>query len=187
MTNDLGQFHEEFFQDILIGAEADGQFAEDTFFDRFSAELVDAGEIETADRVHFQHQRGLRVDGYGGSPVTANGVLSLLLVDYSPTAEVETLTKTDMDAIFKRGANFVEKCRDPAFRNGLEESSPVFGLADMVASEMARRDFGKTLRNSWHSHAAAAVGMATMLAGVTGWRANHFAASAGFTSSRSCL
>jgi hypothetical protein len=135
MTNDLGQFHEEFFQDILIGAEADGQFAEDTFFDRFSAELVDAGEIETADRVHFQHQRGLRVDGYGGSPVTANGVLSLLLVDYSPTAEVETLTKTDMDAIFKRGANFVEKCSDPAFRNGLEESSPVFGLADMVSSE----------------------------------------------------
>ena len=33
-------------------------------------------------------------------------------------------------------------------------------------------------------HAAAAVGICTMLAGVAGLRANHFAASAGFTSSR---
>ena len=31
----------------------DGTFTEDTFFDRFSAELVDAGEIDTADRAHY--------------------------------------------------------------------------------------------------------------------------------------
>ena len=44
-------------------------FTEDTFFDRFSAELVDAGEIETADRAHLFSPSGRRVDGYGGDPV----------------------------------------------------------------------------------------------------------------------
>ena len=66
----LDEFYAGFLQDVLAEAEASGMFTEDTFFDRFSAELVDAGEIDTADRAHYSGQRGVRVDGYGGDPVT---------------------------------------------------------------------------------------------------------------------
>ena len=71
--SELAAFYTDFFQDILAGAEADGAFTEDIFFDRFAAELEDAGELETADRAHFSGQRGVRVDGYGGDPATYAG------------------------------------------------------------------------------------------------------------------
>ena len=134
MTDELEEFHADFFQKVLIGADADGQFAADEFFDRFTAELVDAGEIDTADRAYYANQRGLRIDGYGGDPLTTNGTLSILLVDYKPSEAIETLTKTDLDAAFKRASNFIRKSLDQGFRHELEESSPAFGVADMVAA-----------------------------------------------------
>jgi hypothetical protein len=38
-----------------------------------------------------------------------------------------------MDAIFRRATNFLQKTLDPSFRNGLEETAPAFGLADLIA------------------------------------------------------
>ena len=65
MTIDIAEYHEELFQDIHSRADAEGRFAEDAFFDVLTASLIDAGEIETADRVHHVSPRGIRVDGYG--------------------------------------------------------------------------------------------------------------------------
>jgi hypothetical protein len=134
---ELKDFYSDFFQDVLAEAELDGTFTEDAFFDRFSAELVDAGEIEVADRAPCV-QRGIRVDGYGGDPLTVGNTLSLLLLDFSPKSEIETITKTDLDAIFRRGTSFVEKARDGGFGTQLEESSPAFGLANMIAARWDR-------------------------------------------------
>lgn len=136
---ELTDFYADFFQDVLAEAELNGSFTEDAFFDRFSAELVDAGEIEVADRTPYS-QRGIRVDGYGGDPATAGNTLSLLLLDFSPKHEIQTLTRSDLDAIFKRGTSFVEKTRDGGFLAQLEESSPAFGLANMIAARWDRID-----------------------------------------------
>ena len=75
----------------------------------------------------------MRVDGYGGDPASADGVLSLIVVDFEQSAEIKSLTGTEMDAIFKRLTNFMVKARDTSFRNSLEEANPVFGLADLIA------------------------------------------------------
>ena len=107
---------------------------EDAFFDVFTAALTDAGEIETADRIHHIAPRGIRVDGYGGDPAASDGVLSLIISDFNQTQEVATLTATDMNATFRRLSNFLERSLDGAFRNSLEESAPAFGLADLIAA-----------------------------------------------------
>ena len=133
MSADLAEFHAEFFQKVLIGADADGQFAADEFFDRFTAELVDAGEIDTADRAYYSNQRGLRIDGYGGDPIGTGGTLNILLIDYKPTETIETLTKSELTAAFKRASNFVQKSLTQDFRDELEESGPAFGVADMIS------------------------------------------------------
>ena len=140
MAADLSEFHADFFQKVLIGADIDGQFAADEFFERFTTELVDAGEIETADRAYYSNQRGLRIDGYGGDPITTGGTLSILIIDYKQVSTVETLTKSELDAAFKRAANFVEKSLVKSFRNELEESSPAFGVADMIAARWDKVD-----------------------------------------------
>ena len=134
MAIELAEYHEELFQEIHGVADADGRFAEDAFFEVFTEALTDAGEIETADRVHHVSPRGIRVDGYGGDPLASDGVLSLIIADFNQAQEVATLTATDMNAIFRRLFNFLERSLDASFRNSLEESAPAFGLADHIAT-----------------------------------------------------
>lgn len=134
MALEIEEFYKEFFHDIHGSADSEGRYAEDAFFDLFCDQLIDSGELDTADRAQYLPPQGrMRVDGYGGDPLTSEGVLSLIIADFNQSTEIETLTATDMDAIFKRLMNFLSKSLDPSFRNGLEETSPGFGLADLIA------------------------------------------------------
>ncbi len=135
MPTDLEEFHREFFQDVHGAADAEGRYAEDAFFELFCSHLVDAGEIDTADRAQFLSPRGIRVDGYGGDPATSAGVLSLIVADFHQSSSMATLTATDMEMIFKRAYNFLAKALNPVFRNDLEETAPGFGLADLIANK----------------------------------------------------
>jgi hypothetical protein len=135
MTVPLEEFYAEFFQDVLVGADVDGQLKEDTFFDKFCEQLIEAGELDTADRAPYARPSGgIRIDGYGGDPLDSAGVLSLIVLDFNHSLEITNLTGSEMDAIFKRASNFIEKSLETKYRNSLEESSAAFGLADLIAS-----------------------------------------------------
>ena len=134
MAIEIAEYHEQLFQDIHGLADADGRFVEDAFFQVLTDSLIDAGEIDTADRVHHAAPRGIRVDGYGGDPAGSDGVLSLIISNFSQTQQIATLTATDMNATFRRLSNFLERSLDEAFRDSLEESAPAFGLADLIAA-----------------------------------------------------
>lgn len=134
MSSDLHDFYREFFQEVQASADADGRWAEDAFFEHFCEYLIGAGELETADRAPYNPARGgLRVDGYGGDPADSDGVLSLIVADFNQAQDVETLTASEMDAIFKRAGNFLSKSLDAKFRESLEETDPAFGLADLIS------------------------------------------------------
>ena len=134
MPIDIAEYHEDLFQDIHGTADADGMFVEDVFFQVYTDHLTDAGEIETGDRVHYVSPRGIRVDGYGGDPLDADGVLSLIISDFNQDREIATLTATDINRIFRRLYNFARRSLEPDFRDNLEESAPAFGLADLIAA-----------------------------------------------------
>lgn len=134
MSADLEDFHRDFFHDVRASADIDSKWAEDTFFEQFCEYLIAAGELETADRAAYAPTRGgIRVDGYGGDPIDSGGVLNLIVADFSQKLTVETLTATEMEATFKRVENFLVKALDQRFRDSLEETSPAFGLADLIA------------------------------------------------------
>ncbi len=133
MATAFEEFYHEFFQDVHNSADADGQYVEDAFFDIFCGHLIDAGELDTADRAHYMGVRGLRIDGYGGDPISSDGVLSLIISDFNPSTEVAILTASNMDSIFKRAYNFLTKSFDSSFRESLEETGPAFGLSDLIA------------------------------------------------------
>ncbi len=130
------EFSGEFFQDVLAEADADGQFVEDVFFHKFCEHLMEAGELESADRVAYQGQpgRGIRVDGYGGDPAEDDSdSFSLLISDFHHSAEVGRLVGSEMNTIFRRLANFLRHALDHKWRDALEETSPAFGLADLLS------------------------------------------------------
>lgn len=133
MPVDLNEFHNEFFQDVLRMADAEGRYSEDAFFELFSEQIVDSGELETADRAQYLPPRGMRVDGYGGDPLESDGVLSLITCDFQQSVETSTLTGSVMDTLFKRTISFIEQTFDSDFRESLEETSAAFGLADLIS------------------------------------------------------
>lgn len=138
----IDEFAREFFQEIVTESDADGQFMADVFFERFCDELQAAGDLETADRAFHlgAGSTGIRVDGYGGDPDDNGGLLSLIVADFNQSPEVGRLVASEMDTILQRPLRFLKKALDPAWRNGLEETSPGFGLADLIAQRWSRID-----------------------------------------------
>ena len=96
---------------------------------------VESGDLETADRADYRGppNSGIRVDGYGGDPLDGSGTLSLIIMDFRQSDELGRLVLTEMNTIFHRLYKFLEKARDDRWRNALEETSPAFGLADMIS------------------------------------------------------
>ncbi len=130
---EIEEFAHDLLQDVLSEADADGQFLEDVFFERACEYVVESGDLDTADRVPFRSPRGIRVDGYGGDPREASGTLSLIVLDFHTYLASGRLTGGEMDKIFRRLSKFVESARKRRWRDALEETSPAFGLADLIA------------------------------------------------------
>ena len=135
------EFSREFLQDVLAESDADGQFVDDVFFHKFCDHLMEAGEIDSTDRVAYQGPpgRGIRVDGYGGDPVVDDSdTLSLLISDFYHSAEIGRLVGSEMNTIFRRLSNFLRNALDRKWRDALEETSPAFGLADLISKRWSR-------------------------------------------------
>ncbi|MFA7556766.1 MAG: AIPR family protein [Hydrogenophaga sp.] len=124
------EFFHDFRQELLAGAEANGRFQLDEFMEVIAAELVETGFTEGFELCHFRAQRGVRVDGYWFND---EGVLHLFIADFESRNELASLTKTDVDAAFKRVANFFEASIDRNLADDLEVTSPEYGLARQIA------------------------------------------------------
>ena len=135
MAIDIDEFARGFFQEIVTESEASGEFMEDVFFERICDHLMDAGEIDSADRAAYRGplRSGIRVDGYGGDPGSVSGSLTLIISDFHQSSEIGRLIKTEMNTVFRRLFRFLEKSLDPRWRNAIEETSPGFGLADLIS------------------------------------------------------
>ena len=139
---DLEEFAQDLLQDVHAESDADGQFLEDVFFQKACDQLAEAGELETADRVSYRSPaRGIRVDGYGGDPSDSTGTLSLIILDFHVSQTVGRLTGSEMDTLFRRLSNYLRHALDERWRDALEETSPAFGLADLIAQRW--RDVSK--------------------------------------------
>lgn len=123
------EFFHDFRQELLAGAEANGRFQLDEFMETFAAELVETGFTEGFELCHFRAQRGMRVDGYWFND---EGVLDLFIADFDSRNELVSLTRTDVDATFKRVANFFEASANKGLAAELEVTSPECGLARQI-------------------------------------------------------
>ena len=138
---ELDSFAEELFQDIVAAAGADGQIVEDVAFEKLCTAVLEAGEMDVADRVAYQGPpgSGIRVDGYGGDPLEDGaGTLGLIILDFDHSRSGSRLTNTEMDVLFRRVSSFLRHALDSRWRNALEETSPAFGLADLIASRWSK-------------------------------------------------
>lgn len=124
------EFFHDFQQELLAGAEANGRFQLDEFMEIVATELVETGFTEGFELCHFRAQRGMRVDGYWFND---EGVLDLFIADFDSRNELMSLTRTELDAAFKRIANFFDASANKDLAAELEVTSPEYGLARQIA------------------------------------------------------
>jgi abortive infection phage resistance-like protein len=97
-------FYRDFQQEILGRADANEDFIESEFVEYVAEFLIDSGEVESFDYCQHKAERGIRVDGY--NLVEENGVLNLFVSDFRNREELTSLTKTEINAAFRRLENF---------------------------------------------------------------------------------
>jgi hypothetical protein len=109
------EFFNDFRQELLAGAEANGSFLLTEFMESVTKELIETGFTEGFEFCHYRAQRGMRVDGYWFND---EGVLDLFVAE--------------VDAAFKRATKFVEASIGKGLAKQLEVTSPEYGLARLL-------------------------------------------------------
>jgi len=135
MEQSIAEFFHDFRQDLLAGAESDGRFLLSEFMESMAADLVDTGVVDGFELCHFRAQRGMRVDGYWFDD---EGVLNLFIADFDSREELGSLTRTELDAAFRRVTNFYTASADGGLAAELEVTAPEYGLAQEIADRKDR-------------------------------------------------
>lgn len=130
-TTETQNFYESIRADVTARSGTGGRFAEDSFFEIVTEELIELGEIDAADRALHQ-ARSIRVDGYAGHPAE-DGNLKIIVCDYCTDNEPSTLTSRDLDRILAQGQRFIEHSLDADWRSMINESSAGAQLAELIA------------------------------------------------------
>ena len=130
MEQTVQEFFHDFRQELLAGTDASSQFQLTEFMESITEELTETGFVEGFDFCHYRAQRGMRVDGYWFNDENA---LYLFIADFDNRDELLSLTRTEVEAAFKRVTNFFEASRNRELYRELEETSPEYGLSREIA------------------------------------------------------
>lgn len=133
MEQTVEEFFHDFRQEMLAGAEANSTYQLEAFMETVSNELIETGFVEGFEHCHYRAPRGMRVDGYWFND---EGALDIFVADFDCRRELETLTRTDVDTVFKRVVNFFEA----SLQGSLEPdvTTPEYGLMRQIADRCPR-------------------------------------------------
>lgn len=131
MEQTVQEFFHDFRQELLADAEANNNFQRSAFVEAVAGELVETGFVEGFEPCFF---KDYRIDGYWFND---EGALDLFVADFDCRMELASLTRTDVDASFRRGERFIEACVKKNLYEDLEVTSPEYGLARQIADRKA--------------------------------------------------
>jgi hypothetical protein len=125
-----GEFLADLQQQVSARSAATSDFSETAFASVVAEALVDSGAVPGFEPAFFVH-RGMRVDGYAYTDDEAT--LDLFQVEYHGEPEVQSLTKTSLDACLKRAETFFERAVDGDLSSEVDVGSSVWSLARQLA------------------------------------------------------
>lgn len=134
----------EFNQDLMAELREECALTdlplEEIAFERLCVTLEAEGEIEASYRCTYRggvSGKSLRIDGHGGDPREADGILSVIVCEVFDDEQPPTLNAADAKKHFGHLINFVAAARRREFRDQLHIESPEFGVATMIAESWA--------------------------------------------------
>jgi hypothetical protein len=136
----LHEFHEDFLQSILSGAESRGLMKPQSFFENICEELMSIGDLTKNYAMAEYTKRGMEVHGYDFDE--ERKILSLLVHQFFQEEEIQTLTKNSIDIKFNRLKTFFNKCTQ-AFYQDMEETSEAYSMAYNIHQHHRNNQIGK--------------------------------------------
>lgn len=124
------EFLADLLQQVSARSAATSDFSETAFASVVAEALVDSGAVPGFEPAFFVH-RGMRVDGYAYTEDEAT--LDLFQVEYHGEPEVQSLTRTSLDACLKRAETFFERAVDGDLSVEVDVGSSVWSLARQLA------------------------------------------------------
>ena len=134
--DELNEYHRQLIAEIQGDADAMGLITGEAFLDKIADVLDEAGEVSSLSQCYFEGKFGskaVQVDAYAWDPTDEEGVLSVLICDFTVADEPQTIDKTEISRLLKRLVEFVVAAKTRDFREGLEETSNGFVLSDLIA------------------------------------------------------
>jgi len=155
-------FLQQLLVEVLDHAEIEGQeaFVEDAFTDLILDDLESEGRWPDYQVSHYS-ARGAAVSAWAIDPTLRR--LFLAISDFDRSGATETITRTEIDALFRRLAGFLKRSRDG--RIEIEDHHPVADLVD-AAGDTERYD-DVTLYLLTHRTAPEYIPESPAVAGVT--------------------
>lgn len=134
--DELNEYHRQLIAEIQGDADAMGLITSEAFLDKIADVLDEAGEVSSLSQCYFEGKFGsktVQVDAYAWDPTDEEGILSVLVCDFTVADEPQSIDKTEISRLLKRLVEFVVAAKTRDFREGLEETSNGFVLSDLIA------------------------------------------------------
>lgn len=128
----LNQYAEQFNQEVLAAAEVDSVSRLDACTELIIERLTTAGEFDDG-QISYHRKKGLEVSGWSMEGDT--GVLHAFVTDWRDEVPPPSLTRTQCFNLLHRLSTFISRCVD-GYARQLEESSPVWELADLIRRQV---------------------------------------------------
>lgn len=138
------EFFNDFHQDLIARSGAEENFTRSVFLEYMCSLMEQEGLISGYDLTEHKVSAGrkqLAVDAW--SYDDDRSCLYLMIADYRPSGDLETLTNTDIKNNFRRLRNFVLAAFEDSFKESLEESDPVVQLAWLINEQHRLKTIGK--------------------------------------------
>jgi hypothetical protein len=133
--DELNEFHRELLAEVQGEADAQGLITTEAFLEKMGEILDEAGELSSFAQCYHEgsfRKKALQVDAYGWDADDEEGVLSLVISDFHREVEPGAIVKTDANRLLSKLVQFVMASIDREYRDGLEESSQAYALADLI-------------------------------------------------------
>ena len=131
----MSGFHREFLADVQGDADAMGIITAEAFLEKVGEILDEAGELGSLDLCYHEgkfERKSIQVDAYNWDSTDEEGVFSLVICDFAVSDEPEAIGGPDIKRLLTRLVDFSKAARSRDFREGLEETSCVFALSDLL-------------------------------------------------------
>jgi hypothetical protein len=133
---ELAEYHRELLAEVQRDADAMGMITTEAFLEKVSDILDEAGEVSSLSQAYHSGKHGVKsiqVDAYAWDPTDDEGVLSLVICDFSLAEGLQSILKAEANKLLTRLVDFVVASRTREFREKLEETSNAFVISDLIA------------------------------------------------------